>query len=299
MKFITCADLHIRSNRPQFRKDDYFVTICRKFRQIVYFANKYDADIICAGDLFDSVKVGHKVVNAILGILLELKKKLYVIAGQHDMSFHSLDLSSSPLQTLLYVDKIVWIPESSLSIGGVSIQGCPFGKKIPKPDNKNSMLVIHRSITPSDPPWFLSDALSAKEAFQMFPYRFIISGDYHVPFVKKYKNRILVNCGPMVRQSIDQVELKPRVYLLDTKKITAKPLCLKIEDAETVFALDLVKKKEESKFSEELSELVESLKNKKNRPDFQQTVKTLMGKTEVNENVKNKVNQILGEVLDG
>jgi len=280
MNYIAAADLHIRSNRPQFRKDDYFGTVCRKFKQIVYLCNKYKADLIIAGDFFDHVKVGHKVVNMILSILQKLNGKILLVAGQHDMSFHTLDLSSSPLQTLIYNCKVILLKKDTpFKNGNDNIYGCSFGE-IPIYPEKDSILVIHRTITPKEPPFFLTEAISADEAFNTFPgYSLIISGDYHSAFIVKKSKNALINCGPMMRQSIDQMELQPKVWLINT-------------DANRIV------RKEESEFSKDLGELIETLKNQANRPDYKSNVKLLMDKSNISKTTRNRVNSILENVIN-
>lgn len=304
MKLIACADLHIKSNRPQYRKDDYFQTAINKFKQIINIANKHDAILIVAGDFFDSVTVGHKVVNNILEALEKLKNKCYVCAGQHDLSYHTHDLSSSPLQTLIYTKKIILLNQNNpLKIFKDEeeewLYGCSFEQEPVKPKYENSILVIHKSITPEKPPFFLPDALSAEDAIDKYTgYYLIISGDFHEPFsLHKYGN-VLINCGPMLRQNIDQTELKPRVWLVDTIKQRHKQIFLDIEPAELVFSLEEIGQKKESNFSKELEELVKILKSKSNNPDYKKTVRLVMDKEKVPKNVRDKVNFILGEVLN-
>ena len=113
MRFIVCADLHIRSTRPRFRKDDYFKTVCRKLRHIVQLCNKYEVDLIIAGDIFDTVKVGYKVLNRVIQILRVLRKKCYVVAGQHDMLYHNNSLVASPLMTLVYTRSVTLLSRNT------------------------------------------------------------------------------------------------------------------------------------------------------------------------------------------
>ena len=106
-----------------------------------------------------------------------------------------------------------------------------------------------------------------------------------------------------MRQSIDQVDLEPKVHLIsiegDERLIKTRAIKLTIEPAEDVFALDLAKKKEDSKFAEELGELVETLKGKSKRPDYKQTVDLLMKKTNIPLPVVDKVNEVWGKIIDG
>jgi hypothetical protein len=221
------------------------------------------------------------------------------------MSYHTHDLVGSPLQTLIHAGKIELLEHDRPSViveDGVEdwLYGCSFGELIePNPAHKNSILVIHHPITKDEPPWFLSDAMSAKEMMSKYSkYKLIISGDFHEPFSVRKKGNVLVNCGPMLRQSIDQTELKPRVWYIDTFQKMSKPIFLNIEPAESVFALEDIKRKEDSDFSKELGELVETLKSESEKPDYRETVKLIMKEGKVSKDTKNKVNSILGEVID-
>ena len=170
---IAAADLHITYKRPQYRIDNYFNSICIKLNQIVILCNNYDADLVLAGDIFDSATVGHKVVNAVMVILRKLKKCAYVIAGQHDQLNHLEKLTDTAFRTLLFNEHIKLLTPNKpyvIAAHGTSynMYGCSFGQ-IPKEHvTANSILVIHRSITPEKPPFFLTDAISAKEASKLY-----------------------------------------------------------------------------------------------------------------------------------
>lgn len=301
MKYIAAADLHIRSNRPQFRKDDYFKSVCKKLRQIVYLCNKHDADLIIAGDFFDSIRVGHKVVNEVLKILEKLKGSILVVAGQHDQVYHSSDLIGSPLYTLIMLGNAILLNrEAYFSNGPDNIYGCSFGEEPIKPETENNILVIHKSITPGEPPFFLNDAISADQAVKRYKdYKLIIAGDYHQAFYKHIGNSDLINCGPMMRQSVDQMTISPKVWLIDTVINKIKSIKLKVEPYESVFALENISKVKESKFSKDIEGLIESLKDSENKPDYKSTVELLMNKTKIGVNTRNKVNSILGSVING
>jgi hypothetical protein len=96
----------------------------------------------------------------------------------------------------------------------------------------------------------------------------------------------------MMRENIGQLDLKPRVYLIDENEEQIKPLFLDIEPAEDVFEIELAKKIEDSKFAEELDELVSAFKDKKKRPDFRQTIDLIIKKQECSKSLINKINSI-------
>jgi DNA repair exonuclease SbcCD nuclease subunit len=271
-----------------------------KLRQIIKLCNKYEAILILAGDIFDSPTVGHKVVNVIIQLLGKLKTKCIIVPGQHDQVNHLKDLEASPLFTLHLSKKIEILHNRNPYNIGYDVYGSGFGTNPVGIERGKNILVIHKSITPEKPPFFLPDAISAKEAFKKYDgYQYIISGDYHVPFIKKVGKRLLINCGSMMRENVDQIEHKPRVYLLDLEKNRAKPIFLKIENYESVFALDMVKKKEASLLSDELGELVDVLKESNKRPDFIQTVKVISNSEKVGKKVIKKTEELIEEAKYG
>ena len=289
-RYIFAADLHIRSNRPHLRKDDYFLTVIGKFRQILKHCRDKKAILIVAGDFFDSTKVGIKVVNAVMKLMRTAKVECRVVLGQHDMNFHTMDFSGSPVQTLVHAGLVKVLTKN---LEGMC--GCSFGEEPNDPEHHpDNILVIHKSITPGTPPFYLPDALSSEDMIEKYMgYQIIVSGDYHQPFVAKKWNRVLINCGPMMRENIDQVDQKPRVYFVDTEENTILPLFLRIKPASEVFSLDMAKKAEESRFSEELGEFVTLLKSNKNKPNFFDTVKLVMKEIDYPKETLNKVNEII------
>ena len=60
---------------------------------------------------------------------------------------------------------------------------------------------------------------------------------------------------------------------------------------------DIVRK-EESEFSKDLGELIETLKNQANRPDYKSNVKLLMDKSNISKTTRNRVNSILENVIN-
>ncbi len=297
MNYVFAADLHIRSNRPVMRMDDYFQTVIGKLRQIVQICNKYEADLVIAGDFFDNIKVGHKVVNMVLATLYRLKGKVLCIAGQHDMAYHTQDLSSSPLKTLMYLDKAHLLNGANTHFDGkYTFHGCSYGQEPPVPAKSNSILIIHKSITKGDPPFFLKDAISAKEAIKLYgKYKYVVSGDYHEPFMLVGRKTTVINCGPMLRQSVDQMDIKPTVWLLRDDSV--KPIRLKVLPSSEVFTLEN-KVDIGSELSEDLEELIKTLKDKSNKPDYKSNVELLMFETKISKTTRDKVNSILREALN-
>ena len=71
---------------------------------------------------------------------------------------------------------------------------------------------------------------SARAILKKYPeYDLILTGDNHRPFTEEYEGRLLVNPGSLMRQSADQQDHRPRVYLYDAETNTAWPEYIPIE----------------------------------------------------------------------
>ncbi len=293
MSPIACGDLHIRSNSPRFRKDKNYLDTCLgKLTQIVNLANHHRTYIVCSGDLFDSSRVGYDVINKTIQVLKKFKYTFYTVVGNHDQHYHSLNLEKTPIQTLELAGVIKIIPNS----GDGRLYGCSWEEELPTTDQDDSILVIHYPITENEPPFFMNHALSAKDMMEEAKdFKFIISGDFHDAFVRKEGNRILINTGTMMRNSIDQIDNTPKVFLLNTIKSTVKSINLKVQDSKDIFKLVEAEqsKKKEDKFKEEMDSLVKTLKDSSSRPSFESSIKSVIKTVNPSKEIKNTVKRYL------
>lgn len=274
-RFILSADWHIRSSRPQYRVDDYAETILRKAEFIVDTANKYKANLIIAGDIFHNIRVGIRTVNRVLRILKKMERDVYCVPGQHDMENHGADLTPTPYQTLIEAGVII-----NLGVDPVdNIYGAGWEQELGDfvETDKETILVIHHSITPEEPPFFLENsAMSAKDIMEKCPeFKFIVSGDYHVPHITKGKNQIVFNCGCIGRSDKNQIDFEPVIYVLDTADGKHKKIKIPIESGETVFHIPKDTSSMDMKFSENITGIM-NLINSEQKPDFITTVHFIM-----------------------
>jgi len=205
VKYLACGDLHITNKQPRYRCDNYWETIQHKLKFIIDTANERDAQILIAGDIFDSSRMGYEVTNIIISMFHEAHKIPLCIAGQHDLKYHT-DLDKCPLYTLALAGAVK-------IIDGVfeNIAGAGFGDPIP--EDKAQILITHTTITESTPPFFLEDAIPAKKFMRMNPqFEIIVSGDYHVPFVKRLGKQVLINTGTLIRNKKDMHGYVPYIW---------------------------------------------------------------------------------------
>jgi DNA repair exonuclease SbcCD nuclease subunit len=290
-KYILCADLHIRSSRPQYRIDNFGETVLYKLKFIVWCANKHNAHIIIAGDIFDNIKIGTRVINRVIRILKKCKNKVYAVPGQHDMEMHGEDLLPSPYLTLVEAGVIIDVSGTTAdNVCGIKWEGNYW---IPAKINDKMVMVVHHTITPQEPPFFLKDsAMSADDLMEkLSPFNYIVCGDYHSPHTKIKKNvfggrQVLINCGSLTRSSKDQYDYQPCIYLLDTAVSKFKKIKVPIKPAEEVFRIPKDTKAEDAKLSEHIANIIE-LTKAEGKPDFITTVKVIMKDEEFSDKQRN------------
>lgn len=238
-KFLCIADIHGKKKPPQYRKDDYRETLRGKLRYTVDFANTNDLLILIAGDIFHSVKEGVGVLNLIAEELQRAEYPPIAVAGQHDLEFHSDNLLETPIYNLA-LSGIIRLAGTTPIEG---VYGCGYGQEIPEHTDPDSILLIHRCITPEEPPFYLPDAISANKALSLFRrYSIVVSGDYHQAFHKKsskYGNQI-INCGPILRSNKDQYDVKPVFWTIDTNSGKVKSWEIPIKPPIEVFDTEAI-----------------------------------------------------------
>ncbi len=254
MKFLACADLHIRSTAPAFRKDNYEEAVFNKLNWIVTTANKEEATLLIAGDTFDSHKVSHCIVNKTLDVLQRCIQKPIFCVGNHDQAYHSQDFDKSPLATLHLAGVISMQWSDQIYCKDWEQTECI---------DESEILLVHETFTEDEPPPFLPNALSAAAAMDKYSgFKYIISGDYHKTHISVNKrDQVLINCGSMMRTNIDQQDHNPCVHLVDTTTGAIETIYIPIKPYEEVFDLRLIDIAQKSHFSEALESLTEALRN--------------------------------------
>lgn len=267
---ILCADVHLRSDIPIGRIDNYSDAMFKKLSFILNLSKEHNCPILVAGDLGNKPSsqgwppwLFEKVISLLKGY-----QPLICIPGQHDLPNHQLEqwkesgigvLHSAGVIKLLtgeqYVNQI-----NNFSIVtfpyGFPLCGSEFGSEIPT----NLIAMTHQMIIEDKELWPGQIAPKGNELLRKFPeYSLILSGDNHIPFVCEYEGRFLVNPGSMMRNTTTQQNHKPRVYLWYAEEKRVEPVFLPIQD--NVFDLQYIEQQEHNKDKEQRFEaLIERVK---------------------------------------
>lgn len=289
MKLLITADWHIRKTRPICRIDENWMeTQKNAIQQVFEIAIKYGTHVCIVGDLFHSnsdtdFECLQLVQNFALA-LKEYKLKVYILAGNHDLLYHSsLNIGRSAIGILFRSENI--FPLSSL---GKNVSAPNFDEEIV--DNE---IVFRHVLTFPDKKSipFNVEAKTAEDLLEETPSaKWIFTGDMHHNFHYKEDDRHVINPGCLLRQASDFIDYKPCVYLVDTEndKVLRKFITDEIDFVDNSYIL----KQEERE--ERIGQFVESLKNTKSVSlDFMENIKLALMTNDLSEELKNIIEELL------
>jgi len=230
---ILLADTHLTLNPPIWRsaEDAWFEAMKRPLDEIKTLQEKHECPILFAGDLFTRWNSTPELINF---AIKNLPPAMHGIPGQHDLPLHNYeDIDKSAYQTLVLADAIkplypgtpTYI-EEDYENHTMLVFGYPYGSKIKtikdRTDDFIYVALAHEYVwikghnytgAPSESR--IGTMTSEFRDGRWKGYDVVVYGDNHKGFVVRPPNKTtFVNCGSMMRTNSDQVDYKPRVYLL-------------------------------------------------------------------------------------
>ena len=225
MKLLITGDWHLDEKKPANRIDNYFSTQTEKMTWIFDLAKEENVDaILQPGDFFNSFKVSHYLIRYWIQFFKRYNIHILTVPGQHDMRYHSSDISNTPMGILEAAGVIrVLDNKPTLLKPGVSVYGAGWKQETPKGLQSDlNILVTHRLVADEhfgggtvvyDTPHHLLETTT---------YDLIVCGDNHKSFNYQAEPRTVVNCGSLMRSAIDQEFHFPVIYIYDTTKETVE-----------------------------------------------------------------------------
>ncbi len=263
---ILTADIHLRDTIPICRTDDFFLAQSNKIKFIKNLQEKYNnIPILDAGDLLDKWKSSPYLEAWAIRNL----PYIITVPGNHELPSHNINyLDKSSLSVLEAAGKIKILKDDKEILSNYdkygdqfSITGFPWNIPIKKYDGdfKGRRVAIAHILTyESESIWPGLVAIKGIDLLKkMSGYDLIITGHNHIPFITKYKGRLLVNPGSMTRAHADQINHKPRVYLWYSENNSIEEVYLPIED--NVISREHIERKE--KRNERVDSFVNRLKD--------------------------------------
>lgn len=234
--------MHASSKNPVARKDHIHKTFFKKFKFIIEYAKKYNADILQAGDLFDRPRDWRMLFDIMDFFEEETPNFIYAVPGQHD-SYLRTKIEENPttlgfLSKMGHINilgkepKIMTAPDEQ----SVYVYGAGWGEKIPEPEGKKNILVVHSPI--SKVGLFPKHKYIGMKHFinEHKEYDLILCGDIHRQFVNTKGKTILVNTGPILRRDGDKYNFKhrPSFFVWDSEYGSLEKIQIPHEPAKRV-----------------------------------------------------------------
>lgn len=224
-KLISLGDIHLIGSNPINRKDNLTDTQWEKIDNVFSSAEDLKADILIAGDIFDSSN-NYSVVNRLASLLYIYKKKgvnVFGVFGQHDLKYRNP--KDTNFQILVNSGLINLLGSSPIAGEGFRVFGASWMDNIPKPSSDwINLLVIHAPISPSKL-FHGHNYTSIKSFVEDNPaYSLIICGDVHRTFMEEHKGVLVMNSGPLVRKEADEYNMihKPGFFFIDMEDVSIK-----------------------------------------------------------------------------
>ena len=311
-RLVITADWHLREDMPICRNDADWMDVQRgAMKFVIDFANEKKASVAIVGDLFHRSHVHPSVVSMFLeevGRYFVEGGGVYLLAGQHDLPYHSLEnISKSSFGNLwaliqrhrfdrvkgAYIDFHLGDLEeigTRLHFGELRVDrprehsdDCAVtlgGGACDCPYQPTHFVFIHQLAFKSKkdmPP--TDEGMLAEDLAAMFPEaRIIALGDNHRHFMwethTKERDQVILNPGCLVRQSADLIDYESGFYYVDEEQIDF----VVVPDSGTVSNAHLVREQERDDRIEAFVSTLE--KGQEVSLDFVQNLRSKMGQLE-------------------
>jgi DNA repair exonuclease SbcCD nuclease subunit len=218
-KLVWSADWHLTDSKPRCRIDEDWLGFLNSIMQsVVKIANDKKAILGIGGDLFGrkSPNVPNYIVSMFLRNVLQVKKGVRILAGNHDTPGHNFDYIERSSFGIL--DAFITGNENNGRLNYIDDLGSwnHFNGEIKNPNQE--LQFIHRLVfnsSKSIPPNV--QASTAQDMLDEFlKAKYIFLGDNHGSFIYEKKGRFVINPGSIYRGEVGQIDYKPSVYYVDT-----------------------------------------------------------------------------------
>lgn len=270
MKIGCTGDWHITDKKPQSRLDEnYLRTIIHKIFFILETCKQNEVGLIIQpGDFLDRPSLSYGVYELLWETfnywLTENNISVFTIYGQHDLYYRSKE--NTTLSALIFTGVINELHSYAMQVKNVDIYGCGWEEEIPKIAVKSNfnVLAIHRMIIKDKKLWpDQTNFIKAVDLLKQHDFDLIISGDNHRGFADEYKGKHLINCGSLMRSSIDQSNHYPHFWIFDTDTKEMVKFLIPIEPANKILNLEEAAK--EKVINENLELFIDGLKKTENQ----------------------------------
>ena len=290
MKILAVGDIHIRSQKPKNRIDDYAETQFNKINWILQYYKDYTCDLLLIpGDLFDSPFTPYSTLQQYLKLFKIHNPNALSIFGQHDLRYR-VSKDNTPMKVFDSAKVLTIAEGENLMVGEINIYGVSFNKEIPTIHNdKFNILLIHKMIVDESPIWETQEEYTkASSILKQNNFDLIVSGDNHNFFVSEYKGKTLINCGSLMRSTIAQKNHIPKIVLYDTDTRKYKIIPIPIRPIEEVMNLKAVEIEKQT--NEKLAAFVKGLSDyRETGLDFMRNLKKRIKEDSISKDIQDLI----------
>ena len=293
MKILITGDWHLTDKQPENRIDDYAEAVLTKLQFIIDTAKELGCCLIIQpGDLFDSPNPSYSLFSKVAKAIKRIHPIwVATVWGQHDLRYRNkgdtalkaLEISCSGNLLLELNDRFQ---------DPVTIHSAGWEEAVPKPiDGKFNILITHRMIV-NEKIWEGQTDFDYANVFLLkHPFNLIVSGDNHKYFIAEHGKRLLVNCGSMMRSSINQIDHIPTLVFFDTDNPEGwYNIDIPIKHVKEVFNMETVIKTQER--DEKLDAFVSGLsENKEMGLSFGDNLSAYMKENKIDSAVKDIIEE--------
>lgn len=204
-EFIVTGDWHLRDTIPKCRTDDFMAAQWSKVDAISELQKIYQCPVVHSGDLFNHWKPSPYLLAE---TIKHLPKQFYTIYGNHDLPGHNWnERDKSGINVLAEAGLLTVLPGCHWNVPIL-----PEHDKL-MPDFLKNVRVMHVMTYAGDLPWPGCGAFNANELLSFYSKQLVITGHNHKTFIGKVGKRGLVNPGSLTRQTADQIDHAPCIFL--------------------------------------------------------------------------------------
>lgn len=289
MRYVVTGDWHI-GNKPVCRTDvDWDATIRKHLQALSDYADKYNADLLICGDVFDTPTVAPKYVNMVMEFIFEVRKKhqVYYCFGNHDMSYHCTEnISNSSVGAL------------DLIRNNKGVSAFDYGTLPTEPTDTEEVVLVHTFAVANELQRVPRECKTAEELCKLFPKaKCVCIGDNHKAWHTFVGKQIVVNAGTLIQRTATEALSDCGFFSVDTDKeeVSYIDLTELSKDCIDLTYLDNIKAREETKdtYANFVSELKQGMAEKY---DFLETLKAYAeeNKEKIGRNIYDCLLQTIG-----
>lgn len=225
LKIIHITDIHCSGKNPICRLDNLIEEQFKKLETIINISKKEGMPIICTGDITDNPNISYSTFTKLASILRKSKDGFYVLFGNHDLQFHSIDSKNSTALGALIesVPSVKHISQFEKDYGVcIDYEDWQDDKSITK--NNSNILVCHRAVITNkmtSKVWMKNNAVDFyyNDEDNLKPYELILCGHFHKQYEFQKKDCTILNPGSLTRRSANGIEIHiPSYYEILIRK---------------------------------------------------------------------------------